>query len=140
MNRARQRGFTLIEAIAAIVIVAVALPPMMWSIREAHAERANPVLASRARWLAVSKLEDVIADRNSTTRGYAYLLAGNYSAEPTIVGYPGFSRSITLNETLSDLSTSGDGYMNVLVSISWIDAQGTSRTLDISTVLAEYVP
>ena len=140
MNRARRRGFTLIETIAAIVIVAVALPPMMWSIREAHAERANPVLASRARWLVVSKLEDVIADRNSTTRGYAYLVAGNYPAEPTIVGYPGFSRSITLNETLADLSTSGDGYMNVLVSVSWIDAQGTSRTLDISTVLAEYVP
>lgn len=137
---ARHNGFTLIETIAAIVLVAVALPPMMWSIREAHAERANPVLASRARWLAVSKLEDVIADRNSTTRGYAYLLVGNYLAEPTIPGSPGFSRAVTLNETLADLSTPGAGFMIATVSVSWTDAQNVFRTLNVSTVLTEYIP
>ena len=140
MKIARRHGFTLIEAIAVIVLMTVAIPPMMWSIREAHVSRANPVLASRGRWLAVSKLEDVIADRTSTTRGYNYLVTGNYPAEPTITGYPGFSRTVSFNETLADLTTAGDGYMNVTVAISWTDAQGTSRTLNISTVLTEFVP
>ena len=140
MKKTRRHGFTLIEAIAVIVLMTVAIPPMMWSIQEAHVNRANPVLASRGRWLAVSKLEDVIADRNSTTRGYNYLVTGNYPAEPTITGYPGFSRTVSFNETLADLTTAGDGYMNVTVAISWTDAQGTSRTLNISTVLTEFVP
>ena len=140
MKKAHRHGFTLIEAIAVIVLMTVAIPPMMWSIQEAHVSRANPVLASRGRWLAVSKLEDVIADRNSTTRGYSYLITGNYPAEPTITGYPGFSRTVSFNETLADLTTAGDGYMNVTVAITWTDAQGTSRTLNISTVLTEFVP
>ncbi len=140
MKKAHRHGFTLIEAIAVIVLMTVAIPPMMWSIQEAHVNRANPVLASRGRWLAVAKLEDVIADRNSTTRGYSYLITGNYAAEPTITGYPGFSRTVSFNETLADLTTAGDGYMNVTVAISWTDAQGTSRTLNISTVLTEFVP
>ena len=58
MTKSRRHGFTLIEAIAVIILMSVAIPPMMWSIREAHISRANPVLASRARWLAVSKLEE----------------------------------------------------------------------------------
>ncbi len=140
MKKLHRHGFTLIEAIAVIVLMTVAIPPMMWSIQEAHVSRANPVLASRGRWLAVSKLEDVIADRNSTTRGYSYLITGNYPAEPTITGYPGFSRTVSFNETLADLTTAGDGYMNVTVAITWTDAQGTSRTLNISTVLTEFVP
>ena len=140
MTRPRRHGFTLIEAIAVIVLMTVAIPPMMWSIREAHISRANPVLASRARWLAVSKLEDVIADRSSPVRGYNYLIPGNYAAEPTIPGYAGFSRTVNFNETLADLTTSGDGYMNVTVAISWTDAQGTSQTLNISTVLTAFAP
>ncbi len=140
MKKSHRHGFTLIEAIAVMVLMTVAIPPMMWSIQEAHLSRANPVLASRGRWLAVSKLEDVIADRTSTTRGYNYLITGNYPAEPTITGYPGFSRTVSFNETLADLTTAGDGYMNVTVAITWTDAQGTSRTLNISTVLTEFVP
>lgn len=140
MTRPRRHGFTLIEAIAVMVLMTVAIPPMMWSIREAHISRANPVLASRARWLAVSKLEDVIADRSSPVRGYNYLTPGNYASEPTIPGYAGFSRTVNFNETLVDLTTSGNGYMNVTVTVSWTDAQGTSQTLNISTVLTEFVP
>ncbi len=135
-----RRGFTLIEAIAAIVLLAVALPPMLWSLREAHLSRANPVLASRARWIAVSKLEDVIADRHSASRGYDWLLPGNYPAEPTVTGYPGFARSVQLTETEADLTTAGTGYMNIVVSVSWTDAGGAARTLDVATVLTEFVP
>ena len=128
------------ETIVAIVVLAIAVPPMLWSIRQAQYDRANPVLASRARWLAVSMLEDVIADRHSATRGYDHLVTGNYPDEPTITGYTGFSRRVLLSETLADLATPGDGYMAVTVEVSWTDAGGTTRTLAVSTVLTEYVP
>ncbi|MDY7107213.1 MAG: prepilin-type N-terminal cleavage/methylation domain-containing protein [Planctomycetota bacterium] len=140
MSTARGNGFTLIETIAAIVILAVALPPMLFAIRDAHVQRVNPVLASQARWLATEKLEDVLADRHSDTRGWDHLTAGNYPAEPTVSGFPAFSRTVSLTETGPDLVTAGEGYMTVTVAVSWEDATSTARTLSISTVVTEYSP
>ena len=137
MTTPRRSGFTLIEMIAAIVILAVAVPPMLWSIRDAHSQRVSPMLASKARWLAAEKLEDLVADRHSTTRGYDYLIAANYPAEPTITGYAGFSRSVSLTETEVDLVTAGTGYMNVTVDVSWDHVTGSS-TLSVATVLTDY--
>jgi len=138
-HQSRKRsGFTLIETIAAVVLLAVAIPPMMWAVRDAHIQRVNPILVSKARWIATEKLEDIIADRHSENRGYDYLTGGNYPTESTISGYPGFSRSVSLTETEVDLQTAGDGYMTVTVSVSWTDATGAPRTLAVSTVLTEY--
>ena len=140
-NRGKNKpAFTLIESLAAVVILAIAIPPMLWSIREAHVGRVDAILSSRARWLATEKLEDVIADRHSTTRGYTYLTTGNYSAESPVTGFANFNRSVALTETTADLSTSGSGYMNVTVSVTWNDAMGTARTMAISTVLTDYTP
>lgn len=137
-HRRQRRGFTLIEAIAAIVMLAIIVPPTMYALREGHKQRANPVLASRARWLATEKLEDVIADRHSATRGYAYLVASNYPSESSITGFPGFTRSVSFTETTVNLSTAGTGYMRVTVTVGWTDAGSTARSLAISTVLTDY--
>jgi prepilin-type N-terminal cleavage/methylation domain-containing protein len=146
MARPRPSGFTLIETVVAIVILAVAVPPMLWAVTQAQHQRANPMLASKARWLAVEKLEDIIADRHSESgnRGWDYLVPGNYANENPgdITGYPMFSRTVTFNETQADLVTadSNGGYMNVTVTVSWTNAEGDAQSLDISTVLTEYVP
>lgn len=137
---ARRRGFTLIESVAAIVILAIAIPPLMWAMRDATVQRANPVLASRARWLAVERLEEVIADRHSTTRGYAYLLAGNYPDESPVTGFTGFDRTVDFTETGADLATPGSGYMTVTVTVTWNDGDGDAQSLAVSTVLTEYTP
>jgi prepilin-type N-terminal cleavage/methylation domain-containing protein len=135
-------GFTLVETIAAVVILAIAVPPMLWALREAHVQRADPVLASRARWLASEKLEDVIADRHSSTRGWAWLNVTNYPPEArgTIPGYEQFSREVSFSETMADLETPGSGYMNVTVDVRWNDARGVERSLQIATVLTDYAP
>ncbi len=140
MIQKRNGAFTLIEAIAAVVLLSVSVPPMLWAVRSAHAGRTGPVQGSRARWLAVEKLEDVIADRHSTTRGYDYLIPTNYPNETQVSGFSNFRRSVTLTETLADLTTPGNGYMTVAVNVSWIDGSGTTRTLTVSTVLTEYQP
>ncbi len=139
-TRGRPAGFTLAEAITAIVILSIAVPSMLWGVRQAHAHRSNRVLASRAHWLAVEKLEDVMADRHSNTRGYGYLNAVNYPAETSIPGYPAYTRTVALNETLADLSTPGPGYMKVTVTVSYTDATGVPRSLPLSTELTNYTP
>jgi prepilin-type N-terminal cleavage/methylation domain-containing protein len=140
MRRPQSRAFTLIESIVSVVILATATPAMIWAVREAHLDRVSPVLASRARWLATEKLEDIIADRHSTTRGYTYLVNGNYTAEASISGYAGFTRSVAFAETGADLVTAGTGYKKATVTVGWTDARGSARSLAISTVLTDYTP
>ncbi len=55
------RGFTLIEAIIAIVVLSIAMPAMLWALRESTAERVDPVMVTRARWLAAERLETLTA-------------------------------------------------------------------------------
>ena len=131
-------GFTLIEAIGAVVLLSVAVPPMLWAIREAHIQRVDPVLVSRARWLVSDKLEEILADRNSSTRGFDYVVNGNYPAEPGIAGSPGFSRSVSIVETDADLSGPGTGYKKVNVEVEWLDGRGLAQSLTVATVVTEY--
>ena len=145
MIRTRRAGFTLIETIAAIIILAVAVPPMLWAVTESQRQRMNPMMASKARWLAVERIEDVIADRHSSTaKGYNWVVNLNdYVPENPgdIAGYPGFSRSVALLETQADLSTTAPpplGYLTVTVIVGWVDAKGDNKTLAISTVLTDY--
>jgi prepilin-type N-terminal cleavage/methylation domain-containing protein len=137
MTRAR-RGFTLIEAIAAMVILVTAVPPMLWAIRDAQLKQVGPVMLSRARCLATEKLEEIIADRHSTTRGYAWIQTGRYAAESTVSGYAGFSRSVSIVEAGASLSGAGTGYKTITVTISWTDGTGTPRSLAVSTVVTDY--
>ncbi|MGE3107716.1 MAG: prepilin-type N-terminal cleavage/methylation domain-containing protein [Phycisphaerales bacterium] len=136
----RRSAFTLIECIIAIVILSVAVPAMVLAIRETHSRRAAPVMSSRASWLAMELLEDIIADRNSATRGYGYLKASNYPAEASVSEFPAFSRSVRFVETGPDLASAGSGYMKVTVSVSWIAPGGTQRSLALSTILTDYSP
>lgn len=137
MRRVR-RGFTLIEAILAMVILATAVPPMLWAIRDAQRKQAGPVLLSRARCLATEKLEEVIADRHSTTRGYAWIQTSRYPAESPVSGFPGFGRTVSIAETGATLSGAGTGYKTVTVTVSWTDGMGTARSFAVSTVVTDY--
>ncbi|HRP62248.1 MAG TPA: type II secretion system protein [Phycisphaerales bacterium] len=132
-----RRGFTLIETIAAIVILAVAIPPMVWAVTEAHAQRVGPVKVSTARWLAAEKLEEVIADRHSPSRGYSYLVSGNYSNEATVSGFTGFSRSVNIVETGPDLTSPGTGYKRVTVTVQFSTRTG-AQSFVLATVLTEF--
>lgn len=137
---AARRGFTLIEAIIAIVIVGAAVPATLVFITEAQAKRAGPILAGRARWLAGEKLEDIIADRHSETRGWSYIASSNYSAEAAIAGFPGFTRSVSIVESGVSLSGGGTGYRTVTVTVGWTDPARGATTLSLATVLTDFTP
>lgn len=134
-------GFTLIEGIVAIVVLAVAVPGLFWSIRDAQNRRVDPIQTSKARWLATERLEDIIADRHSSTRGYSYLVNGNYSTENPVSGFTGFTRSVAITESGANLvAGSGTGYKKATVTVSFTDGRGTSRSVSIATVLTDYTP
>lgn len=135
-----RRGFSLIDAIMAIVIASVALPGMLWAIRDAQGRRADPVLFDRARWLAAERLEDVIADRHSATRGYSYVQNANYPVESPVGGFPGFSRSVSISETGPSLGGGGTGYKTVTVTVTYPAATGGTRSFSLATVVTEYTP
>lgn len=135
-----RRAFTLVEAIAAIIILAVAVPPMMIAVRDSAVSRADPIMQSRARWLVTERLEDIIADRHSTTRGYTYVTSTNYPSEPSIIGFPGFSRSVSIAETGASLSGAGTGYKTVTITVSWMSPKAGARSLAVSTVITDYTP
>jgi Tfp pilus assembly protein PilV len=138
--RGRRRGaFTLIEAVIALVVLGVAVPPMLVAVKDAAARRADLVLASRARWLAAERLEDILADRASATRGYAYVTPGHYPAEASVAGFPNFARSVSVVETGPNFAP-GTGLKTVTVSVSWRDGRGRPRTLHLSSVVTEYTP
>lgn len=134
----RPRAFTLIEAIIAVTVLSVAVPGMFWALRDAGVKRTEPVMVSRARWLAVEKLEDILADRNSITRGYAYVVNANYPAEAGVASFPGFSRSVSITEKASDLASAGTGYKLIAVTVTFTGGTGAARSLTISTVVADY--
>ena len=137
-NADHHRGFTLIEAVAVIVVLSIAFPPMLWAIRRAHEARVLPARLATARWLAAEKLEDIIADRHSLTRGYTWLTAAHYPAEASITGFPGFTRSVALAETGPDLVTSGTGYMRATVTVGFTDTGGVARTFELANVVTRY--
>lgn len=130
----------MIEAIASIVVLSVAVPAIFYGIGNAHQRRFSPVLFERARWLAAEKLEDCIADRNSPTRGYAYVLTANYPAEPSIAGFAGYSRSVSVVETSGNLVSAGTGYKTVTVTVTYPVSAGGTQSFSLSTVLTEYTP
>jgi hypothetical protein len=126
------------EAIAAMVILSVAVPPMLWAIRDARQQQVGPVLVSRARCLAAEKIEEVIADRHSTTRGFAWIQSARYPAESPVAGFAGFARSVSIAETGASLSGAGTGYKVITVTVTWTDGTGDARSLSLSTVVTDY--
>jgi prepilin-type N-terminal cleavage/methylation domain-containing protein len=137
MSTGRSRGFTLVEAITAIVVLSIAVPGMVWALREAHRQRVSPALISKARWLATERLEDILADRHSTTRGYAYVVNANYSAEVAVSGFTQFGRNVSITESGVSLSGAGTGYKTVTVTVLWNEG-ASAKSLAISTVVTDY--
>lgn len=131
------RGLTLIEAIVLVAILALATPTMLSAMATAHENRVGPLMASRARFIAAERLEQVLADRFTPARGYSYILPASYPAEAPVTGFSGFSRSTTITETGASLAGAGTGYKTVTVTVSWQSRRGT-QSLALSTVVTDF--
>ncbi|MBY0395088.1 MAG: hypothetical protein K2X91_01295 [Thermoleophilia bacterium] len=128
----------MLEIVATTVLIGTAAPALLTAVRDATTRRASVQQQVVARWLACEKLDDITADRHSATRGWTYITAGNYPAEPSITGFPAYTRSVAITDTSSDLTTAGNGYRKVTVTVSYSDAQLGARSLQLATVFTDY--
>ncbi|MEL7474241.1 MAG: type II secretion system protein [Planctomycetota bacterium] len=135
-----RRAFSLVETLVALVILSIAAPPMLFAIAAAHDERAGPAMLAQARWLAIERLEESIRDANSATRGYDHVVNASYPDEPAVAGFPGFARTVRVNETAPDLASSGSGAKTITVTVSWSMRGGTPVSVSASAVVAEMIP
>lgn len=124
----------------AIVVLGVATPGMFMALRAAASGSMAQLQASRARWLIQEKLEDIVADRHSLTRGFAYITASNYPVEASVSGSPGFSRSVAIEATDASLALPGTGYLKVTVTVTYAGWDSATRSLAVATVLTDYTP
>lgn len=134
-----RRATTIIEIVAAIVILAIALPPLMLSFAEAAHQSIYPVNASVASFLAIERMEEIVARRYRDDSGFDAVNTTNFPNESSLSGFAGFARSVTItcvDENLASQSCGSDpGYKLVRVGVTW---NGGDSEVRIERVFADF--
>ena len=93
-----RRAMSLIEVVLAIVILGLAVPPLMIQLGAAVRSQTTSVLQLNMVQLASERLNEVLADYADQSRGYAYIITGNYPGEADPAGFKGYKRVTTVRE------------------------------------------
>jgi len=156
----RRRAFTLVEAVAATAVVAIAAPTLFLTLTDSARASAAAAQATRAVTLAETVLAHVLADAGSAdaSLGFAALAdAAGYEAalrtrtDPIFGTYyagRGLTWSLTIEPVTTsessgdwtaavDLSATTPQYRRVTVTVSWTDPGGQARTLDLAVIVAD---
>lgn len=153
----RRRGFTLIEAIAAIVILGLIAPVSMVTLRDAAAARSESIQMTRASWLACAVMETVLADAASDEDGLgfaafadadAYLntpgagLAARFAGTTAFYEGLGFGWALDIGGLVSASGVATgeadeDVYRVVTVTVSWVGAWRGSKDYELSALVSD---
>lgn len=137
----RRSAVTIIELVMAIVILSIALPPMMASFADSSRQSIRPSNATVASFLAIDKMEEIVARRFRGADGYAQMdsIAG---AESSITDFPLFSRTtlienVSIDYVTGTLTTSvGEtGYKRARVTVGW---NGGAESMVIEHLFADF--
>lgn len=79
-----------------ILLVGIGIVPILAVFREAARQSPLSEIQTRAGLLAAERMEELARDRLDPARGYAWIAAANYPAEAAIAGFPGFTRTTTI--------------------------------------------
>jgi prepilin-type N-terminal cleavage/methylation domain-containing protein len=132
-----QRGFTLIEVIITIVLLAILTSGLMAMFTTFARNNGDPSVIIQATELAQEKMEQIIADRENSARGFNYVLNANYPAEPPFnppLGSTGFSRSVSVicvipSNGLNVSQACPTNYKNITVTVNSNAGSVTTSTL-----------
>ncbi len=157
IKRHTQRGFTLVEAIAAMVILAIATPTSLVMLTDAARARAISAQITRVLWLANGIMEMADADAVSGVPVIKYkdmnkpaympnLRARVDAAFGTYYAQYGLAYSVLIEPV--DVTAQVSGYVAVVnpaqtdpkfkqitVDVSWTDSYGKARTLTVRSVV-----
>jgi prepilin-type N-terminal cleavage/methylation domain-containing protein len=122
-SRSRQRGgFTLIEVMATLMLVAIVLPAVMKGASLATSAASTAKRRNEASGLAEEKLAEIIA----TNQWQGSSLSGDFGSD-----WPGYRWQATVQSWPQD--TSGAGLQQVDLRVSWM-ARGRPDSLTLSTL------
>ena len=100
------KGFTLIEVILVIVIMAIVIPSLITVLSVITKGQVNTLGTTTSAVLAQERLEEIIADKRSPNRGFAYIDNVNYPDENPVGGFAQYNRSVDIVcVNSSDLNT-----------------------------------
>lgn len=116
----RRRGFTLIEVLATIVLVAIVLPVAMNGISVALSAASVAKFDLEAATLAENKLNEIVATNQWQL--------GNLSGDFSEFNYPEF-------RWIANALNRETGLMEVSVEVQWI-SRGVERSLLLATLVS----
>ncbi len=158
--KTRDRGFSLIEAVVVIMVLAISVPPSLQLLDSAASTRADAINATRAALLGTSVLEQILADVHSSSLGLgfgalgdadAYLNTPGNGLVPRIAGVTdtysalGLTYSVTIGALAqADGAVSGDKrfdvYRRITVTVTYPSASAGDIDMPISAIVAEMGP
>ncbi|MEK6577140.1 MAG: prepilin-type N-terminal cleavage/methylation domain-containing protein [Nitrospirota bacterium] len=134
-------GFTLIEVILIIVIMAIVIPGLIAGVSYMTASQVNLLGTTTAANLAQEELEKVIAKKMSTcgTCGYANITvgAGTFSA---VTGFPNYEKKTDVEMVDSGLNPSGTdlGYKKVTITVRAVGVGPSVPNAVLVSLLTNY--
>lgn len=116
---AGRRGFTFIEILATLMLLAVVLPSVMAGVSISLAAADSAKRQAQASWLAHSKLTELLADEGAQRAN----LTGDFGAD-----WPGFQWKAQLSDW------DGSSLQQLDVTVSW-EQRGEPRNVMLSSLL-----
>ena len=133
-----QRGFSILENMLSMVIVAAGLVGGMVTLQNASLNSMHSDRGSIATQLANEKIETILADKQFN--GYDTLTNLAYGSESFSGELGGFTRSVNIYEVSADdltTPTEGSGLKRVEVIVNWEDQN--EQQIHVSTLVSSYV-
>ncbi len=122
-SRSRRRGgFTLVEVLATLMLMAIVLPAVMKGVSLATAAASTARRRNEATGLAEEKLAEIIA----TDEWQKSSLSGDFGSD-----WPGYQWQATVQSWPED--TSGAGIQEVDLRVSWI-ARNSEDSITLTTL------
>ena len=124
------RGMTLIEVIMIVVVIAIAVPSLLALMSSTLFNSKESAILSQAAIFAQEKMEEIIADKKSSTRGFDYVTTeGRYPSDSPASG---FTRTVVVQS--AGLIHNGIPYGQVDVTVS----HSKIPNITLSAWLTEY--
>lgn len=138
----KENGFTFIEVILVIVIMAVAIPAMISSVSFMVQGQVNAIGTTTAMDLAQERMEEIMGDKRYPPRGFAWLVNINYPAETPVAGFSNYNRSVNIvcvNPGALDTSVPcPTGYKRVEVTVQAVGVGSSVPDAELVTVVTNY--
>lgn len=152
-----RRGFTLVEVVMVVVLLAIVVPPTLGWMSDTAATRADAVNITRATMLATIVLETVTADVSSPAPGFGFAALADgdtYLDAPTtglharVAAWTAPYEALGMSYVIKFSNLVGpsgaatgnaatDVFRVVMVQVSTPSASGSTMTMQFSTMVTE---